>query len=59
MVGQHVVVVDAIPGSGEPGHVLISGERWPAISGSGTNIEPGQTVVVLELRRTTLVVAPL
>jgi membrane protein implicated in regulation of membrane protease activity len=59
MLGQHVVVVDAIPGTGEPGHVLISGERWPAISGNGATIEPGRTVVVLELRRTTLVVAPL
>ena len=59
MIGQQAVVVDAIGSSVQPGHVLLSGERWPAISGNGTPIEAGQNVVVVELRKTTLVVTPL
>ena len=58
MVGQTAVVVDPINGAHQPGHVLISGERWPAVSAEGAVIEEGRTVMVLELRQATLVVAP-
>jgi membrane-bound ClpP family serine protease len=58
MIGQTAVVVDPIRGSVHPGHVFISGERWLAVSGDGTMIETGQKVVIVEIRQTTLVVAP-
>ena len=56
MVGMEVLVVDAIGGEHEPGHVRVSGENWPAVSSDGTPIAEGSTVVVKGLRKATLVV---
>ena len=58
MIGQTAVVVDPIEGNVHPGHVFISGERWLAVSGDGTSIQDGQNVVIVDIRQTTLVVAP-
>ena len=46
MIGQQALVVDEIQGAMQPGHVLISGERWPAVTANGISIAAGQTVVV-------------
>ena len=58
MIGQQAVVVDPIQDSVHPGHVFISGENWLAVTGNGMSIEAGRTVVIIEIRQTTLVVAP-
>ena len=56
MVGQTALVVDAIGGPHERGHVRIQGEDWPALSRDGTHVEAGQSVRIVEIRRATLVV---
>jgi membrane protein implicated in regulation of membrane protease activity len=58
MVGQTAVVVDTVNGPQQPGHVQIQGEKWLAVSADGSPLEPGRTVNVVEIRQTTLVVAP-
>jgi membrane protein implicated in regulation of membrane protease activity len=56
MIGQHSVLLDPIGGSGQPGHVLIFGERWPALTGDGSALEANTPVVVTGIKSTTLIV---
>ena len=57
MLGQTAMVVDAIKGPHEPGHVRIGGEDWPALSVDGSAVRAGREVMVVELRQATLVVS--
>jgi len=56
MIGQTALVVDAIGGPHERGHVRIAGEDWPALTRDGQPVDAGQSVRVVEIRRATLVV---
>jgi membrane protein implicated in regulation of membrane protease activity len=56
MIGQTALVVDAIGGAHERGHVRIAGEDWPALTRDGGPVEAGECVRVVEIRRATLVV---
>jgi membrane protein implicated in regulation of membrane protease activity len=56
MIGQTALVVDAIGGPHERGHVRIAGEDWPALTRDGRSVEAGATVRVVDIRRATLVV---
>jgi membrane protein implicated in regulation of membrane protease activity len=58
MIGQTALVVDAIRGPHEGGHVRISGEDWPALALDGRPVAEGVSVRVVEIRRATLVVEP-
>jgi membrane protein implicated in regulation of membrane protease activity len=56
MVGQQAVLSDAIPGNGEPGHVKIAGELWPALTEDGSALAASTPVIVTALRSTMLIV---
>ena len=56
MIGQTAVVVDAIKGPHERGHVRIAGEDWPALTRDGSPVPAGKAVQVVDIRAATLVV---
>jgi membrane protein implicated in regulation of membrane protease activity len=56
MVGTQAVLTDAIGGNGEPGHVKIAGELWPALTEDGSALPATTPVVVTALRSTILIV---
>jgi membrane protein implicated in regulation of membrane protease activity len=56
MIGQTALVVDAIGGPYDRGHVRIAGEDWPALTRDGRPVQAGTPVRVVEIRRATLVV---
>src|SRR5207302_8755739 len=56
MVGQQAVLVEPIQGVGQPGHVKIAGELWPALTDDGTAVPVNTLVVVTALRSTVLIV---
>jgi membrane protein implicated in regulation of membrane protease activity len=56
MVGQRAVLTDPILASGQPGHVKIAGELWPAITEDGSPLPATTPVIVTDLRSTVLVV---
>jgi membrane protein implicated in regulation of membrane protease activity len=56
MVGQRAVLTDPILASGQPGHVKIAGELWPAITEDGSPLPATTQVIVTDLRSTVLVV---
>jgi len=56
MVGQQAVLLEPILGVGQPGHVKIAGELWPALTDDGTAVPVNTLVVVTALRSTTLIV---
>jgi membrane protein implicated in regulation of membrane protease activity len=58
LIGEEVVTLDDVGDTHHVGHVRLSGERWLAVSGTGTSIAAGTTVVVTSIRGTTLVVLP-
>jgi membrane protein implicated in regulation of membrane protease activity len=58
MIGQTATVVEASSGGQAWGHVRIAGENWPAVSRDVSPLTEGEEVVVIELRQTSLVVAP-
>ncbi len=58
MIGQTALLVDAIRGPHDRGHVRIAGEDWPALTRDGRPLEAGTSVRVVEIRRATLVVEP-
>src|SRR5437660_545172 len=51
MVGQQAVLLEPIRGAGEPGHVKIAGELWPAITEDGSSLPATTPVIVTALRR--------
>ena len=56
MVGQQAVLIEPILGVGQPGHVKIAGELWPALTDDGSPVPANTLVVVTALRSTTLIV---
>jgi membrane protein implicated in regulation of membrane protease activity len=56
MVGQQAILLEPIVGVGQPGHVKISGELWPALTEDGSPVPANTLVVVTALRSTTLIV---
>jgi len=58
MVGQQAILLEPILGVGQPGHVKIAGELWPALTEDGSPVPVNTLVVVTALRSTTLIVRP-
>jgi membrane protein implicated in regulation of membrane protease activity len=56
MVGQQAILLEPILGVGQPGHVKIAGELWPALTDDGSPVPANTLVVVTALRSTTLIV---
>ena len=56
MVGQRAVLTDPILASGQPGHVKLAGELWPAITEDGSPLPANTPIIVTDLRSTVLVV---
>lgn len=56
MVGQQTVLIEPIKGNGEPGHVKIAGESWPALTDDGSALPAATPVIVTALRSTVLIV---
>ena len=56
MVGQRAVLTEPILASGQPGHVKIAGELWPAITEDGSPLPANTPIIVTDLRSTVLVV---
>jgi membrane protein implicated in regulation of membrane protease activity len=56
MIGQTGVVIEPIQGEHGAGHVRLAGESWPAVSADGKPIPAEETVTVIEIRGSTLVV---
>jgi membrane protein implicated in regulation of membrane protease activity len=56
MVGQQAVLLEPILGVGQPGHVKIAGELWPALTADGSPVPANTLIVVTALRSTTLIV---
>jgi membrane protein implicated in regulation of membrane protease activity len=56
MIGQQAVLLEPILGVGQPGHVKIAGELWPALTEDGSPVPVNTLVVVTALRSTTLIV---
>jgi membrane protein implicated in regulation of membrane protease activity len=59
LVGQRAVTVDVVGDEHHPGHALLAGERWLAITDAAQPLQPDLTVTVAAVRGTTLVVRPL
>lgn len=53
--GRSGLVVEEVGDEHHPGHVMVDGERWLAVTPDGV-LHPEQRVVVLQVRGTTLVV---
>ena len=58
IVGQRAMTVDVVGDEHHPGHALLAGERWLAITDASAPLPPDQTVTVAAVRGTTLVVRP-
>jgi membrane-bound ClpP family serine protease len=58
LLGEQGVVSSQIPGSIHLGAVRARGEDWPAVSAVGNPIAQGEVVLILEVDRGHLVVAP-
>lgn len=56
MVGQQAILLEPILGVGQPGHLKIGGELWPALTDDGSPVPANTLVVVTALRSTTLIV---
>lgn len=56
MLGQQTVLTEDIKGNGQPGHVKIAGESWPALSEDGNPLPASTPVIVTALRSTVLIV---
>ena len=56
MVGHQGVLSEAIVGGGHPGHLLISGESWPAVTEDASSVPAQTAVVVTAVRGSTLIV---
>ena len=59
LTGEEAVTLDEVGDSHVVGHVRLAGERWLAISGGGSAIAAGTTVLVSAVQGTTLVVWPI
>ena len=55
IVGQKAITLDVVGDVHHPGHAMLAGERWLAVSEHG-DLPPDQPVTVAAVRGTTLVV---
>jgi membrane-bound ClpP family serine protease len=58
LVGQQAITVDVVGDELHPGHALLAGERWLAVTDSGQPLPADIPVTVAAVRGTTLVVRP-
>jgi len=58
LVWQNAITVDEVGDEHHPGHALLAGERWLAISEGDAPLPPQMPVTVVAVRGTTLVVRP-
>lgn len=58
LVGQRGLTADTVGDELHPGHVVLAGERWLAVSESGVPVGPDLSVIVVAVRGTTLQVRP-
>jgi membrane protein implicated in regulation of membrane protease activity len=58
LAGEEAITLDEVGDSHRIGHVRLAGERWLAVSGGGSAIAAGTTVLVSAVQGTTLVVWP-
>ena len=58
MVGQRAITVDTVADEHHPGHVLLAGERWLAITDTLEPLPAQLPVTVVAVRGTTLLVHP-
>jgi membrane protein implicated in regulation of membrane protease activity len=58
LIGQRAVTVDVVGDDLHPGHAMLAGERWLAVTDAGAALEPDIPVTVAAVRGTTLVVRP-
>jgi membrane protein implicated in regulation of membrane protease activity len=56
LVGQQAITVDEVGDEHHPGHALLLGERWLAVSESDKPLPPESKVIVSSVKGTTLVV---
>jgi membrane protein implicated in regulation of membrane protease activity len=59
LVGEEVLTLDVVGDVHQIGHVRLAGERWLAVSGSGSTIPQGSKVLVTGVQGTTLTVWPI
>ena len=59
LVGQRAVTVDVVGDDMHPGHAMLAGERWLAVTDGGEPLQPDVAVTVAAVHGTTLVVRPL
>jgi membrane protein implicated in regulation of membrane protease activity len=58
LVGQRALTVDEVGDEHHPGHALLAGERWLAVSAAAEPIPADIPVLVAAVRGTTLLVLP-
>ena len=58
-VGQRAITVDVVGDDHHPGHALLAGERWLAVTDAAEPLGPDVAVTVAEVRGTTLLVRPI
>jgi membrane protein implicated in regulation of membrane protease activity len=56
MVGQQALLLEPILGLGQPGHLKIGGELWPALTEDGSALPATTPVIVTAIRSTILIV---
>ena len=56
MVGQQALLIEPILGLGQPGHLKIGGELWPALTEDGSALPATTPVIVTAIRSTILIV---
>jgi len=58
LVGQRALTVDEVGDEHHPGHAKLAGEKWLAVTDEPGGVRPDTSVMVIEVRGTTLVVMP-
>jgi membrane protein implicated in regulation of membrane protease activity len=58
LVGQRALIVDEVGDEHHPGHALLAGERWLAVSATASPLPADTPVLVAAVRGTTLIVLP-
>jgi membrane protein implicated in regulation of membrane protease activity len=58
LVGQRALIVDEVGDEHHPGHALLAGERWLAVSATASPLPADTPVLVAGVRGTTLIVLP-
>ena len=57
-VGQSAITADTVGDEHHPGHAVLAGEQWLAITDIGSDLAPQTPVIVAGMRGTTLLVRP-